>query len=88
MAKAVSIPLRPAVVQPTSSGAPQLMERTLGWFVVSKRAALMASMEPCSEFGAKYTAMFAPGAMKQATSMSISTSPSAEPPGLFTAPSS
>ena len=47
----------------------------------------MASMKPCSEFGAKYTAMFAPGAIEPATSMSISTSPSAEPPGLFTAPS-
>ena len=47
----------------------------------------MASMKPCSVFGAKYTAMLAPGAIDPATSMSISTSPSAPPPGLFTAPS-
>ncbi len=59
----------------------------MGLFAVSKTAEKMASMKPCSVFGAKYTAMLAPGATDPTTWMSISTSPSAGSPGLFVAPS-
>ena len=38
-------------------------------------------------FRTKYAAMLAPGAIDPAPPMSISTSPSAALPGLFTAPS-
>src|SRR6185437_4305436 len=59
------------------SGPPQLIEITDGVWVVSCTAVEIASMNPWSVFGAKYTAILAPGAMAPATSMSSATSPSA-----------
>src|ERR1700689_1598398 len=71
------------------SGPPQLIEITLGLFVVSWTAVVIASINPWSVFGAKYTAIFAPGATDAATSISNITSPSAllAFDGLFFPPS-
>jgi hypothetical protein len=59
------------------SAAPQLIEMIDGARTWSWTAMVMASRKPRSVFGAKYTAMVAPGATAPATSMSSMTSPSA-----------
>ena len=73
-----------------ASGAPQLIDSTEGWCVLSCRAWLMASAKPASELGAKYTASVAAGARAPAISMSSVTSPSGplgSPPASGWAPS-
>ena len=49
------------------SAEPQLIEMTDGRFVVSWTAVLIASTKPWLVFGAKYTAIRAPGATPPAT---------------------
>src|ERR1700681_4370925 len=49
------------------SAVPQLMEITFGWYTASVEACEMASAKPRVLFGAKYTAIVAPGAMPPAT---------------------
>src|ERR1700690_3745414 len=58
------------------SGPPQLIDITLGLFVVSCTAVVMASINPWSVLGVKYTAILAPAATEPATSISSITSPS------------
>ena len=73
-----------------ASGPPQLMEITDGRFTASCTAVESASRNPASVFGAKYTTIFAAGAMAPAISISSITSasgPFGSPVGAFVAPS-
>src|SRR3982751_547980 len=70
----------------TVSRLPQLIEMTPGeaWIAV-----VIASIQPRSSLGAKYTRIDAPGAIDPATSISSITSPSADfglPTGELVAP--
>src|SRR5664280_2644524 len=58
------------------SGPPQLIEITEGLFVASWTAVVMAFRNPASVFSAKYTTIFAPGAIAPTTSISSITSAS------------
>jgi len=75
-----------ACVVQADSGAPQLIDTTDGRRTVSCTAVVIASRNPWSVFGAKYTTIRAPLAIAPTTSMSSMTSPSAplgSPVGAF-----